>query len=330
MKKIANFYNYIKIRKILASAIILSICIEFTSCVKQTSLFSPQEGEVYMPQAYSDRANLTMFKIDSPQIVTFGIARGGFNSATTDITGTFLVDTSLIAKYNQDNAYLGNHYVALPDSVYTIPSLSAVIKAGKTSSDPLSIVVKANKLPRGLKYLLPVRLTNVSSGKLDSSLTVAYFKIDSVYTRSLDLTSLASITVSNDNNGGPDAGEGSKKLIDGLLSTKFLSFNYNTNFWAMLKLSSPKKLNAYTLTSGNDASERDPKNWMFQASDDGTNWTTLDTRNNVVFPLRSQTQTFELNSPDNKEHSYYRLLISSINGSGSLIQITEWRLLQYY
>lgn len=47
-----------------------------TGCSKWDDLTSPNEGSVYMPQAYADRSKLKLFKIDSAQVATFGAAIG--------------------------------------------------------------------------------------------------------------------------------------------------------------------------------------------------------------------------------------------------------------
>src|SRR5439155_987604 len=49
----------------------------------------------------------------------------------------------------------------------------------------------------------------------------------------------------------------------------------------------------YTITSANDAPDRDPYNWALLGSNDGgTNWVTLDTRTGQVFGSRFLTQTY--------------------------------------
>ena len=298
------------------------------SCVKNHDLVSPQEGTIYMPQAYQDRATMTIYKVDSIQGITFGAAYSGFKSASTDITVEFQVDTSLVTAYNASNAaYLGYSYHAIPADAYTVTSTTGIIPAGRTSTDSMQIMIDGSKLSFGVRYLLPVRLVSASSGAIDSSLSIAYFKLDTLLTRSRDLTSTGTLTVSDENSGGADAGEGSKKLVDNDYGTKFLSFDYNPNFWTQLHLSSAQKLDAYTITSGNDAPERDPKTWQFQGSNDGVNWTTLDTRTNESFFDRLLTRRFDFSTTE--AYSYYRLYITENGGSG-LIQITEWRLLQYY
>ena len=115
-------------------------------------------------------------------------------------------------------------------------------------------------------------------------------------------------------------GEGIDKLTDGNLGSKYLTGNRET--WAMWKGNAPSLVTSYTLTSGNDAPGRDPKNWTLEGSNDGSIWTMLDTRLDIKFPLRTQTQTFEVSN--DKTYTYYKLSMQN-NGDG-LFQLAEWTL----
>ncbi|TRW25340.1 discoidin domain-containing protein [Flavobacterium zepuense] len=143
-----------------------------------------------------------------------------------------------------------------------------------------------------------------------------------------DLTLGATITVSADNGNGPEGAEGSLKLIDNDLFSKFLVGGLDTNninFWMQQDLTEAAVVNKYNFTSGNDAPERDPKNWELLGSNDGTTWTSLDTRTNEVFTGRNQTRDFEVDIET--VYKYYRINITANYGSDA-IQISEWRL--YY
>lgn len=323
-------YNYNKraIRAFLSGiGLGCSIAVLMSGCVKNDDLFAPEEGTIYLPAALQDRATMSLYKADSSQHVTFGAYYAGLSGPSSDVTVEFQVDPSLVAKYNLDNAHLGNTYYALPDSLYKLSSNTAVIKAGKHSSDPLSIIVEGKKLSFGYRYLLPIKITNISSGIKDSALSVAYFKLDSVLTRVNDVTSLATLTVSSENRNGANSNEGSPKLVDNNYSSKFLTFSYTSDFWAQLKFSSPETLDAYQITSGDDAPERDPKDWKFQGSNNGTDWVTLDDKKGEIFLGRQLTRRFNLQSP--ATYSHYRLAITA-NGGVELMQITEWRLLRFF
>ncbi|HWW41023.1 PKD domain-containing protein [Pedobacter sp.] len=138
-----------------------------------------------------------------------------------------------------------------------------------------------------------------------------------------DVTGNAVFSVSRDNDGGPTAKEGSLKLIDKDTRTKFLQFDYKGDLWAQLDyLDKPVVLGAYSLTSGDDAIERDPKNFSLEGSNDLTSWAKVDQRTNEAFPTRGLTKMYLFNN--STPYRYYRLNIPVNNGAG-LIQIAEWR-----
>ncbi len=86
----------------------------------------------------------------------------------------------------------------------------------------------------------------------------------------------------------------------------------------------PAWFTKHTIVSGNDAAGRDMKNWVFEGSNDGNNFTILDTRTNEIFPNRNEARTFRLTAP--AQYIYYRVSVSANNGSGIAGQISEWQI----
>lgn len=174
-------------------------------------------------------------------------------------------------------------------------------------------------VPEGVfqRYMLSVTTPNKS--------TVSVVKIISKLGVVKDATGEGRLTVSRDNNSGAESGEGSLKLVDNNSSTKFLQFDYKKDLWCKLEFFYPKILSAYTITSANDASDRDPKDWNLEGSNDNENWTILDERREETFTERFQVKTYTFNNRE--EYKYYRIFITANGGSG-LIQIAEWRLLE--
>lgn len=330
-----KLYNY----KMIASLFVIGMFTAF-SCTKYDKLSSPAEGKVYMAQSYANRSELKLYTIDSPQTVYFGASIAGFNGAPEDITVDFEVDNSLITQFNEDYSYLNYHFIAMPDDAYTISGLNSTIKKGSSDSDPLEIKILASKLQDVLNdnvdYCIPVKIKTISAGSLDTNMSVAYFMLDSLYIRSHDITNhdtagLATTYTFNydDAPGRNDAGESAIHFVDSNYSTKYLLFTYHTDMYAQLEYPNPTVVNAYTLTSGNDSPQRDPKDWNLAASNDGKNWTVIDSRSNQIFPNR--TQTIQFNTTNNTAYKYYRLNITANNdGNANLFQCTEWRLLQFY
>mgnify|MGYP003640399552 CR=1 FL=1 len=138
----------------------------------------------------------------------------------------------------------------------------------------------------------------------------------------VDITDQSTITTNRENSGGPNAGEGSIKLVDGDLGTKYLS-GYLSPFWVNLEFDEPIAAGYYAFTSANDAAGRDPRDWEIQGSQDGVTWETLDIRTGYSFPDRNLTREFYFDN--NTAYKYYRFDLLSNNGS-SLFQMAEWRL----
>jgi len=83
----------------------------------------------------------------------------------------------------------------------------------------------------------------------------------------------------------------------------------------------------YTITSAEDFSDRDPKSWNLLGSNDGSAWTTLDTRTNEVFSGRSQKNSYTLTN--SAAYTYYRLQINSVNepATATGVQLAELEIL---
>ncbi|MDQ2720008.1 MAG: DUF1735 domain-containing protein [Bacteroidota bacterium] len=312
--------NISKILRVFAAILLLSFVI--ASCNKPDAIIYNKEGAIYMPRAAGD-SKLALLLTDTAQTATFGAAYGGLKYPSNDITVTFKIDSTLINSYNAQN---GTSYIMLPASSYQIPSLSAVIKAGQTGSNSLPVKITTTNLDKGGKYILPVTIANVTSGTIDSTLRTTFFTIDTIRRLEEDITSMATLTVSKDNGGGPDANEGSKKLVDGNYNSKFLTDGFPQAFWVQLTFPTAQIIGAYTITSGNDAPERDMKDWNLAGSNDGTTWTVLDTQTGETFSGRNLTKRYEFTNTT--AYMQYRINVLANNGS-NLIQVSEWRLITY-
>jgi hypothetical protein len=293
-------------------------------CNKPDPIKLSQEGTIYMPQALGSRGVLPLYLLDTAQPFYFGAAYGGLGTPSSDINVRFAVDSLAVTAYNAAN---GTSYNLLPVKSYAISGLSSTIKAGQTSSSTLSLSILAKQLTLGTKYMLPVKMASISGGKLDSGLQTTFFKVDSIFIRTRDITGQGTLAVSLENTNGASAAEGSPKLVDNDINTKYLTFSFPPDFWFQLKFSTAQVVNAYTFTSGNDSPGRDPKDWKLMGSNDGSTWTELDSRSSEVFAGRVQTKNYTFSN--NTAYTYYRVNVSANNGSG-LFQMSEWRVIQYY
>jgi hypothetical protein len=83
-----------------------------------------------------------------------------------------------------------------------------------------------------------------------------------------------------------------------------------------------RPLIGYALTSANDVSSRDPRDWVLLGSrDGGKSWEKLDTRQHEIFASRFQRRVFALQQPGT--HPLVRLQIEAVNNSGGPAQLAE-------
>ena len=123
----------------------------------------------------------------------------------------------------------------------------------------------------------------------------------------------------------------------------FLHTSTTSNFDITLQLPSAKIIRKYVLYpadtnapvstpggstdptlpgNGGEDNTRRPKSWIFKGSNDGTNWTDLDTVTNK--PISIYGDVYSIDSP--ASYQYYQISISVNNGSSSNIQLGEWQL----
>jgi hypothetical protein len=121
----------------------------------------------------------------------------------------------------------------------------------------------------------------------------------------------------------PDNNELAQHAFDDDSRSKWLA--QASSAWLRYQLSSECPIRFYTLTSANDEAARDPKDWVLEGSNDGTNWSKLDERQNENFTYRFQTRVFQLNN--DVAFSQYRLSIRANHG-GPQTQLSELELLQ--
>jgi hypothetical protein len=131
-----------------------------------------------------------------------------------------------------------------------------------------------------------------------------------------DITNLGGVISAQYQTGSP-TGEAYPNLIDNNINTKYLT--NNASGWVQYQANATYVVTSYTITSANDAPERDPLAWVLQGSDNGNNWTTIDTRSNEDFPNRLQTRTFTFSN--STPYVYYRF--NFVNNSGILLQLAE-------
>jgi len=220
---------------------------------------------------------------------------------------------------------LPENTVALTIDQVTMDTVRRI--GSNTSSAPLDLFVQWSLVEQYPDNLLAVAVTlsDPSTHVLDEQKKSVIVLIHPQHVLEVDVTNQAAYSVNRDNGGGPEAGEGSLKLVDNNVNTKFLVGDFRGDLWAQLVFDEATKIGAYTLTSANDAQGRDPKSWRILASNNGTDWVEVDKRVEEEFPQRFQTRRFEFNN--NNSYTHYRIHFDENRGDG-LWQLAEWRVIR--
>ncbi|MDP2572243.1 glycoside hydrolase N-terminal domain-containing protein [Vibrio penaeicida] len=116
--------------------------------------------------------------------------------------------------------------------------------------------------------------------------------------------------------------QGPETTLNGGVYSKWYTGRGGSEHWLQVDLENGKGYGArqYQITSAGDVPSRDPANWQLQGSNDGSEWRTLDTRNDITFENRYQTQTFSTRWFGTYRH--YRLIGTSQNGDD--LQLSEF------
>ena len=134
-----------------------------------------------------------------------------------------------------------------------------------------------------------------------------------------DITDLEGVEITEPNGDSPD-GEGIENLIDNAVATKYLTFHDTT--WIEITTPNQAIVTDYAMVSGNDAPERDPGTWDFEAYDQfASKWVVLDAVvDEPEWEKRLQRKAFSFENTI--PYSRFRLSIHAAHGAG-LIQISE-------
>ena len=123
-------------------------------------------------------------------------------------------------------------------------------------------------------------------------------------------------------------GEAKEMAFDNTTETKWLT-DFTSTGWIQFQFNNNQKytISKYSISSANDAAERDPRNWSLLGSIDGDSWVVVDQKTGIVWSERFQRREFTCSNPG--EYSYYRLNITQNNGAGNLTGFSEMELLEF-
>lgn len=115
--------------------------------------------------------------------------------------------------------------------------------------------------------------------------------------------------------------ENGPKGADGNKFTKYLSTSLPAQL--TISLDEPIAVTQYTVVSANDASERDPRTWTVEASDDGQIWEVIDTKKDQTFTARFQNHRYR--TANTRAWRHYRINITA-NCGAPLTQLADFLL----
>ena len=144
-------------------------------------------------------------------------------------------------------------------------------------------------------------------------------KVLSLASFTADLTTGGTVTASSEIVGGEAV-----NAFDNVFTTKWVVSGDSTP-WIKYQFASAKTIQRYTITTGEDAQDRDPRSWTFQGSNDDSNWTTIETRTDEWFGPRNITREFYcINAV---AYAYYKLDFTANWGSVDF-QIAEIQMME--
>lgn len=237
-----------------------------------------------------------VIKIDAEKLIRFNAAKNGTGKLILSYASDIAVKGVIWSKMTDKDKY---------EQVSDKEKADISIEVGKFETYQLNV-----KTPKGSQIVVTKMLT-------DLGIIKDWTNIDNTF------------RISQDNSSGPDAGEGSKKLIDGDTKTKLFIGGYQPGMYWQFVFYQPQTINGYTITTGNDSPERDPKDWEIQASENGDTWVTLSTVTGYSFgnTPADRNKSVNFTFTNSKPYTHYRYVVKSVS-SGSNFQMSEFRLLE--
>ena len=114
--------------------------------------------------------------------------------------------------------------------------------------------------------------------------------------------------------------ETAAQAFDGIRNSKWLMSAKTGWLQYQFAPGEARAVTRYRMISGQDGPERDPTDWRFEGSNDGTTWVTLDTQADQTFTARNAINTYVFTNQT--AYQAYRLNITRNNGNG-LTQLAE-------
>jgi hypothetical protein len=293
------------------------IIINTTDIIRQEEIhyISLTEAGKILGQPSGNDHTLGLTDVTLPVSVSLGgLAAGAFtiNVSTAPDTAQSLIDDGTLA---------GSVLLKEGDD-YTVPA--TVSFPPNTNVAKFNVIVKTEALRKYEldKPVLAITLSDPTKHLLDSAKRTLVMTLDPSKLIETDITGTNIRYTTQYENG--NGNENSPKLIDNNVNTKFLLGGFSSA-WFQLEFATPQVTGAYIITSANDGPNRDPKNWTLEGSNNGVDWTLLDTRINQTFGSRFLAVKYTFS--DQQAYKFYRYYVTAV-GSGDAWQQAEWRMLK--
>lgn len=124
----------------------------------------------------------------------------------------------------------------------------------------------------------------------------------------------------------PDSSQKVDKSVDAT-TTKWCLVHNNANVIWQCSYDVAATITGYTFRSADDVPERDPKTWVFQGSNDGANWTQLDSRDlgsssTPVWPFAARHTNYSFTPATTGSYKHYRFVFTP-NTAVAHFQVAE-------
>ncbi|MVP00456.1 basic secretory protein-like protein [Paenibacillus lutrae] len=115
--------------------------------------------------------------------------------------------------------------------------------------------------------------------------------------------------------------EGKNKAFDQYVFSKWLTFD--TPAWLQYEFTTAKIVNSYSITTAEDAPDRDPKNWVLKGSINGIDWDVLDTQQNqFAGATRHLKKTYSFTNTTAYKFIKFENITNQL-GNNQLLQLSE-------
>lgn len=245
------------------------------------------------------------------------------DDATATMTGSYGSERFDVTSSNTGNTI----HRGLAGYTFGPPGGTDIVNTGDTI--PAMSITQSQAVTRGLHFSLLIgekepdnETWSSTDGAFDVELKLDEVAVDSAGSVTTELKGDATGTIAAATS---SAGANEALAYDGLASTHW--FSGTATGWLQYDFGSgvTKTIRRYRLTCNATTPELDPMNWTLKGSNNGTDFTVIDTRTNESFGFRGEVREFKLNGTPGA-YRYYRLdITSNADGATANIRVAEFR-----